>query len=183
MLKILNRLSYHHLLIVLLALGSTACGGATQPQAQSLGTFSEQVSQFVSDAKTYGKSVDTSHLVIQEESLGNGSSTTTLVDGWTETTTDTDVGLCQFLEAGPVVTISSYAAQNFDAETLLTLVYHELGHCLLFLDHDSTLGTDGTPASLMYPGGVSGEVFLSNKAAYLEQLFSQQADSAFQGGT
>ncbi|MDR3607920.1 MAG: hypothetical protein P4M08_11150 [Oligoflexia bacterium] len=163
-----------------LVFGCVACGGA-QGQSQSLGAFGTQVNQFVADASSHGVSVDTSNLVVQVGDLSSAS-TTTVVNGVTETTTNVDVGQCDFTEAGPTVTISATAIQSFGPESLEALVYHELGHCLLKLEHNSNLSADGTPASLMYPTGVDGQTYLKNRAAYLDELFSQPQNTAFVGG-
>jgi hypothetical protein len=179
MLNRLNVSSHFFWLLILPLCG--ACGGSSQTQAQSLGPFTAQVNQFVSDAAAHGRSVDITHLVVQQAALTSDSSTV-VVGGVSETTTTADVGLCEFNASGPTVTISNDAAQNYGPESLEALIYHELGHCLLTLEHNEDLNSDGTPASMMYPTGVDGLTYMNNRAAYLNELFSEQEGSAFQGG-
>ncbi len=180
--RMLNRLNeFSHLAWLLILPLCVACGSSSQTQAQSLSTFTAQVNQFVSDAAAHGRSVDVSHLVVQEAALTSQSSTA-VVGGVTETTTSTDVGLCELTPSGPTVTISSYAAQNYGPESLEALIYHELGHCLLTLDHNAAVNSDGTPVSIMYPTGVDGLTYMNNRTAYLNELFSEQEGTAFQGG-
>lgn len=56
-----------------------------------------------------------------------------------------------------------------------TLVFHELGHCVLHLSHDPNPGVGRVFESIMYPSNVVGDYF-EHKQAYLDQLFSAKGE-------
>jgi len=53
------------------------------------------------------------------------------------------------------------------------LLFHELGHCVLDLDHDQRLGDGYRPVSLMFSAaGMIGDFWVEHGGEYLDQLFS-----------
>ncbi|MCY4643972.1 MAG: hypothetical protein OXB88_05085 [Bacteriovoracales bacterium] len=58
-----------------------------------------------------------------------------------------------------------------------TVVYHELGHCILNRDHDSTLGknrvSNAIPMSLMYPSTKYARYYMKYYNAYIRELFTK----------
>jgi hypothetical protein len=62
---------------------------------------------------------------------------------------------------------------NTVSETQRELVaHHELGHCILYRAHDSSLLSSGKYASIMYPIIMSSATYTSNYDYYQEELFS-----------
>lgn len=53
------------------------------------------------------------------------------------------------------------------------LIFHELGHCILNMEHDETVRPDGTPASIMYPSSTPDIIwsYRISRDAYMDQLF------------
>lgn len=51
------------------------------------------------------------------------------------------------------------------------LIYHELGHCLRNLNHDSSVDSDNTPASLMFPSPIAESVWNRKKSQFIQQSF------------
>jgi hypothetical protein len=50
------------------------------------------------------------------------------------------------------------------------VLFHELGHCFLDLDHDETLLPNGIPRSLMYPSTISELIYEPWEEYYLYEL-------------
>ncbi len=57
------------------------------------------------------------------------------------------------------------------------LAHHELGHCMLYRGHRTTVLTSGVPASIMYPSIFSNSTYLNNYDYYQQELFGQAASS------
>lgn len=70
------------------------------------------------------------------------------------------------------VTVNKDAWDHFDSMTRESLIFHELGHCLLNRDHVLTKRQDGTPTSLMYPDLVKSAAYLSHLESYRKELFT-----------
>lgn len=71
----------------------------------------------------------------------------------------------------PTVTISADAwAASTEAERE-ELVFHELGHCLLSLQHVAGVNSQGIPESIMDPTAITGAIYSQNRAYYLSTLF------------
>lgn len=59
------------------------------------------------------------------------------------------------------------------------LIFHEFGHCILNLGHDSTfvlINGNVMPKSIMYPYIIGGTVYLDNRGYYLEELKTSKAN-------
>lgn len=76
---------------------------------------------------------------------------------------------------------------NSVSDTQKELVaHHELGHCVLYRPHRSTLLSSGAYASIMYPIIMSSSSYQNNYAYYQEELFtygSSSLESFAQAGT
>ena len=55
------------------------------------------------------------------------------------------------------------------------LAHHELGHCMLYRPHRTTVLTSGAPASIMYPSIFASSTYLNNYDYYQQELFGQAA--------
>lgn len=51
-----------------------------------------------------------------------------------------------------------------------SLVWHELGHCVLDLDHNEDLTPEGYPASVMYPSVIPGHIWETRFDTYREEM-------------
>jgi hypothetical protein len=84
------------------------------------------------------------------------------------------VGVCYSIDEWRLVTIRKSYWETIGPFQRKVLVYHELGHCLLGRDHDSTLVDGFCPKSMMYPSVVdAGCAYLGQ--SYLQELFDTKA--------
>jgi hypothetical protein len=82
------------------------------------------------------------------------------------------VGLCLAFSNGrkTIQIDNAYWAKASDDEKEQT-VYHELGHCILGLDHNAALNSYGCPISIMYPYTFgNSNCYYYNKAYYYQEL-------------
>lgn len=79
------------------------------------------------------------------------------------------IAVCSEVEPKTVV-IDRTAWGRLDYGTKLSVIYHELGHCLLHRTHYTSKFTNGVPKSLMNSPAIDGVTFLSNKAYYIQEL-------------
>lgn len=144
----------------------TACAKVeiddTIPQGAIGIDFQPFVDSFVNEGSRYGVAVDTRALTVSFDStLGEGS-----------------LGYC---DKGSVIINEKFWRTSVisDRESLL---FHELGHCLLGRSHSSML-TAGyeistntyrvdVPASLMNPNHLAGYFYVSNRDDLLKELFT-----------
>ena len=86
---------------------------------------------------------------------------------------DKVVGLCTEWDNSKYrqITIDLEYWNSADINTRLALIYHELGHCDLDLDHDDTLKDDYRPLTLMHPNIASP--WNSELSYYTLELFNR----------
>jgi hypothetical protein len=83
------------------------------------------------------------------------------------------VGVCHYdSESRSVEVDPSYwdGISEFQREAL---IFHELGHCVLNLEHDSTLLKDECPASNMSPEMLSDSCYLTHRAYYARHMLKE----------
>ena len=82
------------------------------------------------------------------------------------------VGQCNWLVKTPIVSIDpDYWNASSECRKKL-IMYHELGHCMLFLDHnDSYSNFYNMPQSIMNPSLFEGAWFCYWEKDYVDQLF------------
>jgi hypothetical protein len=77
-------------------------------------------------------------------------------------------GVCLRLNSPKVIVIQDNAT--------MSVIFHELGHCLLGRSHDNSLLSEGFPKSLMYDTSEffmdDRSIFLNNYKYYVDELFS-----------
>ena len=85
------------------------------------------------------------------------------------------VGACSVIPFLPNKIVISENAWNFYGYTIRKqLIFHELGHCILYRGHVYEYLHDGRPSSIMHPYmALSSHDYLINKNYYLEELFSK----------
>lgn len=71
----------------------------------------------------------------------------------------------------PTITVRNSNWSMLNEVAREELIFHELGHCLLGRGHESEMGADGAPKSLMFPGTPEWAAYANNRAAYLAELF------------
>jgi len=76
-------------------------------------------------------------------------------------------GLCKISNTGyRIIEINPEYWFNATENEREVLIYHEMGHCDLNLNHSETY-------SIMYPYGITGSTFGANKSYYLNLLFNE----------
>ena len=96
--------------------------------------------------------------------------------GPTDRAKSSAIGLCLPIPFFPIVLIDrdfwSFAS-NPEREQLL---FHELGHCLLWRGHTSKTFRDGRPISIMNPVLILSDYeYMSNREYYLNELFGVES--------
>lgn len=61
------------------------------------------------------------------------------------------VGLCSINSEGRKITVDRTFWENSEEHVREELMFHELGHCAMFLNHVKDTGNNGCPVSIMYP--------------------------------
>lgn len=84
------------------------------------------------------------------------------------------VGLCSTSPTDvPHISVLASYWQNIPEATREELMYHELGHCVLGLDHRTAVDSNNVPLSIMYPYVLMSNVYNSStKQPYLVELFT-----------
>lgn len=80
------------------------------------------------------------------------------------------VGVCYYFSNH--VQIDRKFWREVDEATREELIFHELGHCELELEHDETIGENFCPNSIMYPH-VFSACYKRNKLKYIKELFDK----------
>lgn len=137
-----------------------SCGRPTL----ELGAFAPYVRKFEEESARFGKPVKVEDLVIRFGALDAGLT-----------------GLCRRrFAATPAIILEEQSWLDSTELTRESLMFHELGHCVLNEEHrremiPSILPDVLIPASLMNPTVVAGEIYLQNRDYYLGELFSRGA--------
>lgn len=85
------------------------------------------------------------------------------------------IGLCETGYNGRTVTLDpDFWGRISDTQDEL-LMHHELGHCILYRPHRSTLLSSGRDASIMNPIIMSSSTYLGNYSYYQNELFTYSA--------
>lgn len=72
----------------------------------------------------------------------------------------------------PIVVIRRTVYDSYTYYEREQLVFHELAHCLLKLEHNTTLDGNGQPNSIMWPTYINTAYYEAHRANYLRQLFN-----------
>lgn len=113
-----------------------------------------EFSTFIAEAKAHNRPLKVNNLVVQ---LG--------------TTSADRVGNCDLRSYTPIVTISEQYWLNADIWAREMLLFHELGHCVLQLEHNDAINVDGEPVSLMVSYLSNSYYYEAHRETYLQQLF------------
>ena len=132
--------------------------------------FEPYVQKFITEAKARGDDISINNLIIQYEY----SQSFQYCAASNVVSSQNDVQKIIYIKA-------NQCWQN--GTQLETLIFHELGHCILGRDHDMSLMTKGYPKSIMYTGDItlySPCVYALNdscnklyrRAYYIDELFN-----------
>lgn len=132
--------------------------------------FEPYVQRFITEAKARGHTITINNLIIQYESTQSFQycAASNVVSSQNN--------------VQKVITVNSHTCWQNNAQ-LETLLFHELGHCILGRDHDMSLLPRGYAKSIMYPGDIelySSCVYalsdscnkLYRRTYYLDELFN-----------
>lgn len=123
------------------------------------------VLKFVEDAKAQGRDLvpglRQQKVEIRIASLDNYGSST--------------IGLCETGSRQRRVTFDPDFWNRVSDTQKEILAHHELGHCVLYRGHRSTVLSTGAYASIMYPIIMTPAVYTGNYDYYQQELFSQAA--------
>lgn len=121
-----------YLILILAVLSCAACAKPYEPPKQERDVAPELEPWVQSFEATYGVETD---YIVQVADLA-----------WPTQ------GLCRISNGFKTVTVSTayYSYYMNDYYAMEQLIYHELGHCSLGLDHNTTM-YNGYPISIMYP--------------------------------
>jgi hypothetical protein len=120
------------------------------------------VVKFVDDAKAHGVNVlpnmSNPTLTIQFASLSSYGSSV--------------IGLCETTGSLRRVTFSPTFWNSASETQRELLAHHELGHCVLYRPHKTSLLSSGAYASIMYPIILASSTYLGNQEYYLNELYT-----------
>jgi len=81
------------------------------------------------------------------------------------------VGLCRNRSGKVSIWIDKKeweSSSHLDREALM---FHELGHCILSLEHNDTTERNGDPMSIMHSRAYSSSLYVKYRRSYLRELF------------
>ena len=122
--------------------------------------FQTLVNDFVADGKANGRNIVIDNLIVR----------------FTDKLTSETLGECFMYNGGqdgnPTILIN-YQDWIYETPTRQKVVfYHEMGHCVLFREHNVTYLPNGYVTSIMYPYIQWDDVYLNNWVWYMWELFN-----------
>jgi hypothetical protein len=153
--------------------------GCAQIKMQDKSINPELVSylnEFQKQAKLHHTSVDSSHLVMRFSEMS-----------------DSMLAYCSQSTNGPTVVVKGSWWNDVGNSDRESVVFHELGHCLLHLTHDnstenaydyfgSSLYKQGFPSSVMNKYHFSAYTYQLNRETYIDRLFNEKNNTLFFNG-
>ena len=80
------------------------------------------------------------------------------------------VGLCDFKSDRTYIYLDKDAWERMDYVGREMLMFHELGHCALDLEHNRSMSYSGEPLSLMFPTLFDPHQYSLHRAEYIDEL-------------
>lgn len=136
----------------------TSCGSASHPRPPSdiAVEFQSYYYQFMQDMADYRKSVISRSVVIKFDKMTNKGS----------------IAECHYSQPRHTIKVQK-AYWNASSDTTKRIImYHELGHCILYRGHNDEKDSLGRPLSIMYPKIIPASLFRVNKEYYLNELMN-----------
>lgn len=92
------------------------------------------------------------------------------------------IGLCVKTAGQLSIYVSRRHWNSYDSQQREMLIFHELGHCALNLEHDQSLDSEGVPNDLMYPVNFDSLYYYKYRKFYLDHMFSKITKRDEEGG-
>jgi hypothetical protein len=138
-----------------LAIMSAACGRAP---VLELGQFAPYVQSFVNDSMKNGQAVEVNDLIVRFGPMR----------------TKFERANCSITEGQtPVITVNETTWNQITEPDRESMMYHELGHCILLREHRADVDVQGVPVSMMNPYALSTYVYESRRNGYVKELFGK----------
>ena len=149
---------FSRILFQLSALVLFAACNAPQDPVLSVGDFAPYVAKFEALSTQYSPSaIQVTNLIIQYGDLQSAQERAICtIDG----------------NNTPTITVRQDTWQTMSEPEREELIFHEMGHCVLRRGHIATITAQGLPASMMNPYLISGPIYASYQAYYLNELFN-----------
>jgi hypothetical protein len=77
-------------------------------------------------------------------------------------------------DASPTVVINEDVWNDLDAVEKEALIFHELGHCVLFRRHNSEKTGTGEPVTIMNPYAIDSYLYRAKLSYYYRELFTNR---------
>lgn len=147
--------------VLLLSLFVTACGygGVIYKPKVNLTVnpeFQPYYDDFVQDLTLYKRSVIYGNIEIRFDTMKS----------------EGRAGECHYLYPKHVIKINKVYWDRFNTVSKKIVIYHELGHCMLYKDHNESRDSYGYPASVMYSTLIPSYLFLFKELDYIKELMS-----------
>jgi hypothetical protein len=86
-------------------------------------------------------------------------------------------GACEVMsDKTPTVTINEKVWNQMDDLERESLMFHELGHCVLHRNHKKEITAQGVPVSIMNPYRIDSFLYEENTEYYHQELFKQTGE-------
>ena len=145
--------------LLLIACGISACGKSPSDPTTPIvdvGNYASYVSRFEAASQSVGKPVTVTNLIIR--------------DGAMESPYEN--GACVIANGQtPTITIKASAWALLTEPERESLIFHELGHCILGRAHNNNVNGSGDPVSLMNPYPIGPQTYSANRDGYIVELF------------
>ncbi len=97
-----------------------------------------------------------------------------LIAGFGELDNPRSNGVCELQNGeAPKIIIARVKWDRMSAEKRESLMFHELGHCILGRKHEPATTPDGIPASIMNPYSLDSFTYSLNRVYYIAELFGR----------
>lgn len=136
---------------------ASACGQI--PPEFEVGEFGPYVDRFIQHSLSEGASLE----------LDSG-----LRMSFSDQLRERENGVC-ILRRGdtPEVLIKPAAWDAMSEDAREALIFHELGHCLIYRLHENSVDQNGKPVSVMHAYRLRDDVYVEKRDDYREELFSR----------
>ena len=137
-----------------LSLFLISCGRSPVVQ---VGQFAPYVSRFEDTSKSEGKAIQVTDLVVKFGPMDNAA----------------ERGICQIDDKNPpTILVNEDAWQYMSEPERESLLFHEMGHCVLHRKHNNEYLPAGIPSSVMNAYTLDPETYIANSGMYKKELFN-----------
>lgn len=134
-----------------------SCGSAPPPSKDNDAVqeeFKPYYSEFIDDLNLRNRRVSYSGIAIKFDKMKSSN----------------NVGECHYSYPKHTVKINRTFWDVSSNTTKKIIIYHELGHCMLYKEHSEKLNSINQPVSIMYPRVLYASVFLRDELQYINEL-------------